>query len=90
MGNNNTPLSSGHYYHVYNRGINSGDLFFEKDNYWHFLRLMDQYIAPVCEIYAWALLKNHFHLLIYVKKEHDFGKITYSIEKEIKKVSVVQ
>ncbi len=90
MGNNPTPLIQGNYYHIYNRGINSGNLFFESENYYHFLRLMDQYIDPVCDIYAWALLKNHFHLLVYVKTEVDIEKIVFSVPKKIEKISVVQ
>ncbi len=32
-------LETGKYYHIYNRGINSCDLFTEEDNYSHFLNL---------------------------------------------------
>ena len=31
-----TPLLEGHYYHIYNRGNNGCDLFFEKRNYHYF------------------------------------------------------
>ncbi len=33
------------FYHIFNRGINSMDIFFENDNYEHFLRLYDKYIG---------------------------------------------
>jgi putative transposase len=74
------PIEHGKYYHIYNRGNNAQDLFFENDNYEHFIRLMDKYIDPVTEIYAWCLMKNHFHLLIYTKEseEIDQRKLNYS------------
>ena len=32
------PPENGKYYHIYNRGINSGILFKENSNYEHFLK----------------------------------------------------
>ena len=43
------PLKYGHFYHIYNRGIDSCDLFREPDNYEHFLGQYDKYISPVAE-----------------------------------------
>ena len=40
-------LTYGNYYHIYNRGINSCNLFLEADNYEHFVGLYDKYISPV-------------------------------------------
>lgn len=54
------------YYHIYNRGINSCDLFRENTNYEHFLRLYEKYIDPIADTFAWVLLKNHFHLLVKI------------------------
>ena len=65
------PLSPGNYYHIYNRGIDSCNLFKEADNYEHFLGLYDKYISPVAETYAWVLMPNHFHLLVRVKEEEE-------------------
>jgi hypothetical protein len=48
-------LTYGNYYHVYNRGINSCDLFRDIDNYEHFLNLYDKYISPIADTYAWVL-----------------------------------
>ncbi len=62
------PLECGKYYHVYNRGINSGILFKETGNYEHFLKLYDIHIEPMAETYAWCLMKNHFHFLIRIKE----------------------
>jgi REP element-mobilizing transposase RayT len=69
-------LKYGHFYHIYNRGIDSCNLFREPDNYEHFLALYDKYISPVAETFAWVLMRNHFHLLIRVKEEDDVRNLT--------------
>jgi putative transposase len=61
------PLTPGMFYHIYNRGINGCEIFREKNDYERFLRLYDTYIDPVAETYAWALMGNHFHLVIQIK-----------------------
>lgn len=62
-------LEPGNFYHIYNRGINSCNLFREPNNYEHFLGLYDKYISPVADTYAWVLMPNHFHLLVRVKED---------------------
>lgn len=64
-------LQPNSFYHIYNRGINSGDLFFEKDNYEHFLRLYDKYISSVADTFAWVLMRNHFHVLARIGSVSD-------------------
>jgi len=83
------PLEQGKYYHVYNRGNNGDDLFYEKENYFHFLRLYKKYMEAVVDTFAWVLLKNHFHLLIYVKEENEIEmeKLSYSTVDKPKVVS---
>ena len=65
-------LSYSNYYHIYNRGINSCDLFKEAENYRYFLNLYDKYISPIADTYSWVLMPNHFHLLIRIKDENEF------------------
>ena len=62
-------LTAGNYYHIYNRGINSCNLFKEPDNYEYFLSLYDKYISSVADTFAWVLMPNHFHFLIRVKED---------------------
>lgn len=69
-------IEYGQYYHIYNRGNNRNDLFFEVENYNYFLRLYDKYIDPIAETYAWCLLKNHFHFLVRIKDKEEIAKIT--------------
>lgn len=74
------PLEKGNYYHIYNRGNNGIDVFFDNESYYHFLKLYDKYISPIAKTYAWCLLKNHFHILVYIKldSEIDYSKLEYS------------
>lgn len=74
------PLEKGNYYHVYNRGNNGIDVFFDSESYYYFLKLYDRYISPIADTYAWCLLKNHFHVLVYIKldNEIEFNKLEYS------------
>lgn len=60
-------LEPGRYYHIYNRGNNRENIFIEERNYRYFLQLYNKYILPVCDTFAYCLMKNHFHILIRVK-----------------------
>lgn len=62
------PLICGNFYHIYNRGIDSCDLFRDNDNYEYFLGLYDKFISPVADTYAWVLMRNHFHFLVRIKE----------------------
>jgi REP element-mobilizing transposase RayT len=70
-----TPLFSGQYYHIYNRGNNGENLFFEERNYHYFLKLYIHYIYPVADTYAYCLMKNHFHLLVRMKPTQDWQSL---------------
>jgi REP element-mobilizing transposase RayT len=67
MKNNIFPLEPDHFYHVYNRGINGGQLFFNHQNYLYFLKLISEKLKPLAEIHSYCLLQNHFHLLVKIK-----------------------
>ena len=62
------PLSEGHYYHIYSRGINGENIFRSDENYHYFIRKYTEYLSDVLDTYCYCLLKNHFHLLVYVKE----------------------
>ena len=59
-----SPLHYDTYYHIYNRGVNGENIFVEERNYDLFLRLFEKHLQPVTDLFAYCLLKNHFHLLI--------------------------
>ena len=61
-------LEEGNTYHLFNRGINGEDIFKENRNYYYFLQKYKEYCSCILETYAYALLKNHFHLLVKVKE----------------------
>ena len=69
MKKNIFPLQPDRMYHIYNRGINGGPLFFDHENYLYFLKLIKLKIRPVAQIYSYCLLKNHFHLLVKINSE---------------------
>lgn len=54
-------------YHIFNRGNNGENIFIEDKNYYYFLGLLKKHILPIADIYAYCLLKNHFHLLLKIK-----------------------
>lgn len=61
------PLQTGQTYHIYNRGNNGENLFRERRNYYYFLNLYNKHIVPIADTYAYCLMPNHFHLLVYIK-----------------------
>ncbi len=55
----------GSLHHVMARGIHRQDIFLDKKDYDHFLnRLSELFTKSDHTCFAWALLNNHFHLLI--------------------------
>ncbi len=74
-------LEPDHFYHIYNRGNNKENLFFEESNYLHFLNLVKKHIVPIADVYAYCLLKNHFHLLIKMKSIEELSSIKINLEK---------
>ncbi len=64
------PLVAGHYYHLYNRGNNRAPIFLEQANYAFFLRQLRTYVVPRdAHVIAYALMPNHYHLLIQAQTD---------------------
>ena len=68
MTNYHTSLEANKVYHIYNRGINGTNIFYEERNYIYFLEKYAHYLGDWVDTFAYCLLKNHFHLLIRVKE----------------------
>lgn len=69
------PIEADKFYHIYNRGVN-GEIIFKTDrNYLFFLNKIKENLTPVCEVYAYCLLPNHFHFLVRVKSEKELESL---------------
>lgn len=66
-------MNSESYYHIYNRGINRGLIFFEEENYDFFLRQFKKYASVHVDVLAYCLMPNHFHFFIRVKKNESLN-----------------
>ncbi len=63
------PLVPGHVYHIYNRGNNRQPIFANRENYRFFLLKYLEHINPVAATLAYALLSNHFHFMVQIRKQ---------------------
>ncbi|MFY0675541.1 MAG: transposase [Bacteroidia bacterium] len=55
------------YYHILNRANGNDVLFKEEENYFFFLEKYKKHVHPVVETLAYALMGNHFHLVVRVR-----------------------
>jgi hypothetical protein len=66
-----SPLLYDTYYHIYNRGVNGENIFYEERNYDLFLNLYEKHLSPVTELFAYCMLRNHFHVSVRTKSENE-------------------
>ena len=52
------------YYHIYNRGVDGVNLFYNAKNYRYFLEKWLHYTYPFLKTYAYCLMPNHFHFIV--------------------------
>ena len=58
-------IHAGHFYHIYNRGVNRQAIFFSERNYRFFIERLRHYFAPeLVNIVAYCLMPTHYHLLV--------------------------
>lgn len=83
------------YYHVYNRGVNKSAIFVEDIDRVFFLSLFKRHLTPgeevlvkgrvipnyaeQIELVAYCLMRNHFHLLVYLKEADGLEKLMRSV-----------
>ncbi len=66
-----TDFRPGRYYHLYNRGCDRQNIFFERDNYLHFLRQVRRYLVEqTIHVIAYCLMPNHYHFLIHLREDN--------------------
>jgi REP element-mobilizing transposase RayT len=67
------PLTYGSFYHIYNRGNNRENIFPQARNYEYFMELWWKHTSPIAETWAYCLLRNHFHAVVYIKDWEDLS-----------------
>ena len=68
MARRKTRFQAGHYYHVYNRGVNQDSIFREDENYRFLLSRVKSYsIKFDIAVIAYCLMPNHYHFLLLQK-----------------------
>ncbi|MDJ0705954.1 MAG: transposase [Leptolyngbyaceae cyanobacterium MO_188.B28] len=85
-----TDLIPGNYYHLYNRGNNRQNIFFERDNYLFFLRQFRRYLVEqTLYVIAYCLMPNHYHFLVQLRKadlSEKIGAFSISYTKAINRL----
>jgi putative transposase len=61
---------AGHFYHIYNRGVEKQNIFVCEENYLFLLHRSQKYLPqyPISLI-AYCLMPNHYHMLLYAKQD---------------------
>jgi putative transposase len=61
----NQPFLKGYYYHIFNRGCNRENIFFNEDNYVYLLRkIKASHVKYGANIVVYCLMPNHYHFLV--------------------------
>lgn len=63
------PLRYETYYHIYNRGNNGETIFRHRENYLYFLKLYLKHFYLMAEMFAYCLLPNHFHFVVWIRSK---------------------
>lgn len=77
MAGSQQTIIPGEFFHIYNRAVGNELVFHNDVGYDHWLFLVKQYLLPLCEIHAYCLLPNHYHLLVKINNDinpADFSK----------------
>ena len=59
-------LEEGCFYHIYNRGNNKENIFYDDSDYAKFTELIKKYLLEYAEFHSMVLMPNHFHMLIRI------------------------
>lgn len=71
-------LEKDNFYHIYNRGINSDNIFLSDENKAYFLKLFSKYLCEKIDIYAYCLMDNHFHIVLKIIEEEKIVTQSFS------------
>lgn len=79
-------LEPSRYYHIYNRGNNREQLFYQERNYEYFINRYIHHCFHVLDTYAFCLMNNHFHLLVGVRSKATQKKLFQHADLNSKKL----
>jgi putative transposase len=69
------------YYHVYNKGVNGGDIFLDDQDYTEFLLLLERYLSrrkqPVDKDFSYESYAGRLELVAYCLTTHRFDLLFY-------------
>ncbi|MCP9766372.1 transposase [Lacihabitans sp. LS3-19] len=63
------PLFPNSIYHIYNQGNNKERIFIETADYQRFTEKLRFWLKPNCDLLAFCLMPNHFHILIQTNEK---------------------
>ena len=67
-------------FHIYNRGNNRQQIFFNRENYIYFLEKVNLFLKPHADVMAWCLMPNHFHFMVYISPDKDVKEFSKGIQ----------
>jgi len=76
------------FYHIYNRTNNRELLFRNEENHHYFLERYQSYLFPFAKTYAYALMHNHFHIIISTRSIESVSEYLSSLNPS--KISKIQ
>ena len=62
-------------YHIFNHAVGNENLFRTDANCAFFLDRFHLYLSPVCKVFAYCLMPNHFHFLVEIRDEDTILKL---------------
>ena len=73
------PLQYETYYHIYNRGNNGETIFRHRQNYLYFLKLYLNHFYHIAETFAYCLLPNHFHFVVWIRSRAEIETLVKTL-----------
>jgi REP element-mobilizing transposase RayT len=75
MPNRKEQIEINTFYHIYNRGNNKENIFFEEDNYRYFLQILKKYLNEnALLLHSYCLMPNHYHAIVETTDRAELSK----------------